>query len=152
MSESSTNTTQSKVGSLVISGLFVIAGFITLWDTTSYTDRDSQVFPTTVAIILIVTSAAAFILEFLRPTTIEGFGQGVWWRRVLLVVTMFLCCFAMPKIGFLPAGAIAFVGGLVSAMHDRWSVKTVLIYWGAGGVTMLAFYSLFKFGLHVPLP
>lgn len=157
MSESTSPTNsqtspQSKAGSLIISALFVLAGFITLWDTSSYTDRDSQVFPVTVAIILVVTAAIAFIMEFLKPTNAEGFGQGVWWRRILLVAAMFLCCFAMPKLGFLPAGAIAFAGGLIAAMHDRWSITTLVLYWGAGAVIMVAFYTLFKFGLHVPLP
>lgn len=152
MNESTSANTQNKTGSLIISALFVVAGVITLWDANSYTDRDSQVFPVTVAIILIVTAAIAFITEFLKPINNEGFGKGVWWRRILLVVTMFICCFAMPKLGFLPAGAIAFVGGLIAAMHDRWSIKTFVLYWGAGAVIMVAFYSLFKFGLHVPLP
>lgn len=143
---------QGQVGSLIISALFVIAGVVTLYDTLSYTDRDSQVFPQTVAIILIVCASISFIMRFVNPTDEGGFGQGIWWRRVLLIATMFLTCIAMPILGFLPAAVMAFAGGLIAAMHDRWSVFNILLYWGAGAVIMVAFYSLFRFVLHVPLP
>ena len=141
-----------QLGSLIISAMFVLAGVITLYDTLSYTDRDSKVFPQTVAIILIVCASISFVARFIKPTNEGGFGQGIWWRRVLLIATMFLTCLAMPIVGFLPAGVIAFAGGLIAAMHDRWSLSNVLLYWGAGGIIMVLFYTLFKFVLHVPLP
>ena len=152
MNRSAATGSQGQLGSLIISALFVFAGLITLYDTLSYTDRDSQVFPQTVAVILIVCASISFIMRFLNPSDEGGFGQGIWWRRILLIVTMFLTCIAMPVVGFLPAGVIAFAGGLIAAMHDRWSLSNVLIYWGSGAVIMVAFYTLFKFVLHVPLP
>lgn len=152
MSTSPISKSQGHIGSLIVSALFVIVGFVTLYDTTSYTDKDSQVFPQTVAVVLIITAAISFITRFLKPSDEGGFGRGIWWRRVLLVGTMFLTCFAMPLIGFLPAGIIAFAGGLIAAMHDRWSSKTAALYWGCGAVIMVTFYALFKFVLHVPLP
>ena len=141
-----------NAGSLIVSAMFVVAGLVTLWDTTGYTDRDSQVFPQTVAVILIVTAGISFVLSFIRPTVSEGFGPGDWWRRVLFVITMFITCYLLPVIGFLPAAGVAFAGGLIAAMHDRWSVKTLLLYWGFGAVVTMAVYSLFKFALKVPLP
>lgn len=143
---------QGQIGSLLTSAFFVLAGVVTLYDTTGYSDRDSQVFPQTVAIILILTAGISFIARFLRPSDEGGFGTGVWWRRCLLIVTMLLSCLAMPYVGFLPAGAIAFAGGLIAAMHDNWSKSTALLYWGAGAVIMVAFFALFKFVLLVPLP
>ncbi len=143
---------QGQMGSLLVSAFFVVAGVVTLYDTTGYSDRDSQVFPQTVAVILIITASISFITRFLKPSDEGGFGDGIWWRRCLLIATMFLACFGMPYLGFLPAGAIAFAGGLIAAMHDRWSVRTVLLYWGAGAVVMVAFFALFKFVLLVPLP
>ena len=152
MSRTTATGAQGQLGSLIISALFVIAGVITLYDTLSYTDRDSQVFPQTVAIILIICASISFIMGFLNPKDEDGFSQGSWWRSVLLISTMFLCCLAMPKIGFLPAAVIAFAGGLIAAMHDRWSLLNILIYWVAGAVVMIAFFTLFKFVLNVPLP
>ena len=143
---------QGQLGSLIISAMFVLAGVVTIYDTLGYTDRDSQVFPQTVAIILIVCASVSFIVRFINPTDEGGFGQGVWWRRVLLISTMVLTCLVMPIVGFLPAGVIAFAGGLIAAMHDRWSLSTILLYWGSGGIIMVLFHTLFKFVLHVPLP
>ncbi len=152
MTVSSTPKSQGHIGSLLVSAFFVLAGVVTLYDTTGYSDRDSQVFPQTVAVILNVTAAIAFITQFLKPTDEGGFGSGIWWRRCLLIITMFLTCFAMPIVGFLPAGAIAFAGGLIAAMHDKWTTSNLLLYWGSGAVVMAVFFSLFKFVLHVPLP
>ena len=132
--------------------MFVVAGVIALYDTLDYTDRDSQVFPQTVAIILIVCASISFIMSFIKPSEAEGFGHGVWWRRVLLISTMVLTCVFMPIVGFLPASIVAFAGGLIAAMHDRWTFSKILVYWGSGGIIMVAFYTLFKFVLHVPLP
>ena len=152
MKQPSSSNPQGHIGSLVISALFVVAGAVTLYDTTGYSDRDSKVFPQTVAIILIITAALSFIAQFLKRPEEDGFGAGSWWRRCLLVVTMLLTCVAMPIVGFLPAGVIAFAGGPIAAMHDRWTLRTVLLYWGAGAVIMIAFFTLFKYALHVPLP
>lgn len=152
MTASFTSKSQGHIGSLLVSALFVVAGVVTLYDTMGYSDRDSQVFPQTVAIILIITAAISFITQFLKPSDEGGFGSGIWWRRCLLIISMFLACFAMPVVGFLPAGAIAFAGGLIAAMHDRWTPSNLLLYWGSGAVIMIAFFSLFKFILHVPLP
>ena len=152
MSEPRSSKSNAQIGSLVITALFVIVGVITLYDTTSYTDRDSQVFPQTVAIVLIITAGLSLIIQFLRPDDEAGFGTGIWWRRILMIVTMFLTCFAIPITGFLIAGTIAFTGGLITAMHDKWAAKTALLYFSSGAVILIAFFSLFKFILHVPLP
>ncbi len=141
-----------QFGSLIISAFFVLAGLVTLYDTLSYTDRDSQVFPQTVAIILIICASVSFVVRFIKPTDNGGFGEGIWWRRVLLILTMLATCFLMPVIGFLPAGVVAFAGGLIAAMHDRWTLSNILLYWGSGAIIMVVFYTLFKFALHVPLP
>lgn len=142
----------ANIGSMVISALFVVAGIVTLYDTTGYADRDSKVFPQAVAIGLIVFATISFVMGFLRPSAEGGFGVGDWRRRLGLVVTMLAASLTMPAIGFLAAGAIAFAGGLIAAMHERWSPRTLILYWGAGAVIMGAFYALFRFALLVPLP
>lgn len=143
---------EGQLGSLLVSAFFMLAGVVTLYDTTGYTDRDSQVFPQTVAIILLVTATISFVTRLLRPTSEGGFGTGIWWRRLLLLGALFLTCFLIPKIGFLAAGLIAFSGGLCAAMHDRWTKKNVILYFGSGATLIVGFYALFKFALYVPLP
>ena len=143
---------QDNIGTTIVSALFIIAGVITLYDTQSYSDIDSKVFPRAAAIVLIVCASFVLIQRIIRPKVDEGFGSGSWWRRILLVATMLLCCFVMPYFGFLLAGAIAFVGGLISAMHDKWTLRNILIYWGSGAMIMIGFYALFRYALLVPLP
>ena len=152
MNKMNTGKSQGYIGSLIVSALFIVAGLVTLYDTTSYSDVDSKVFPRAVAIILIICAAISLITTFLKSSSEEGFGQGIWWRRVLLIITMLLACFAMPYVGFLAAGAIAFCGGLIAAMHDNWSGRTMLLYGGIGVLIMVVFYTLFRYLLHVPLP
>ena len=148
----STSKSQGQFGSLLVSILFIVVGLITLYDTTSYSDRDSQVFPQTVAIILIITAGISLVARILKPSNEGGFGKGIWWRRVLFISAMFITCFAMPIIGFLASGIIAFISGLIAAMHDKWSIKTAFIYGCSGAIIMISFFILFKFILFVPLP
>lgn len=142
----------SNVGSLIVSIFFILAGFLTLYDTQSYSDVDSSVFPQAAAILLIICATVSTIQNLIRPLSDEGFGRGSWWRRLLLVTTMLLTCFAMSYIGFLLAAVIAFIGGMIAAMHDKWSMKKAIIYLGSGALIMVVFYMLFRYALHVPLP
>ncbi|MGB0866160.1 MAG: tripartite tricarboxylate transporter TctB family protein [Granulosicoccaceae bacterium] len=145
--------TEKRLGSLLVSLFFVAAGFVTLYDTGSYTDVDSQVFPRAVAVILIVTASLACAQWFWDTAQHDqGFGNGIWWRRCLIVTSLLFACFLIPLVGFFWASVVAFCGGLMAAMHDRWTRRTALIYTGVGLFTVAAFYSLFKFALHVPLP
>ncbi|EFL87491.1 tripartite tricarboxylate transporter TctB family protein [Ahrensia sp. R2A130] len=142
----------ARTGSLLISSFFVVAGIVVLWDTQSYSDSDSQVFPQTVAIVLIICATISLLTSWLKGESEGGFGEGIWWRRVLLVASLLLACFLMPYIGFLLAGIVAFAGGLIAAMHDRWTITKALLYGGSGLVVMTAFYTLFRYVLLVPLP
>ena len=144
--------TKDNLGSFITSCFFLIAGVVTLYDTTSYSDIDSKVFPQAVAIGLIIFSSISIISSLTRPQTEGGFEQGIWWRRILLVTTMLAACLVAPFVGFLPAGAIAFAGGLIAGMHDKWSLKTLFIYWGSGILIMVQFFVLFRYVLLVPLP
>lgn len=140
------------MGTLVIAGLFVAIGVITLYDTTTYSDLDAKVFPRAAAIVLIMSSFIIIVANVLRPMNEIGFGQGAWWRRILLVVCLLLAGFIMPLTGFLPAASIAFIGAMVAAMHEQWTAPTVARYTGSGLVIMIGFYALFRFVLNVPLP
>lgn len=144
--------TKGRTGSLVLSAFFVLAGVVTLWDTQSYSDADSQVFPQAVAIAMIVFAGMTLVMTFLRGGDGGGFGEGIWWRRVLLIVSLFAACFLMPIVGFLVAGTVAFAGGMIAAMHDDWTPKAAILYSLSGLAVMSAFYVLFRYVLLVPLP
>ncbi len=152
MNEQIHNTNQKDIGSLIVASFFIFVAVMTFYDTTQYSDLDSKVFPRACATVLLIFSVLTIVWEFMKPSRSEGFGNGYWWRRIVLVLAMLIACMAMPYITFLPAGMIAFAGGLVAAMHDRWSRRTLLLYWGSGLVIIIAFYAIFHYVLHVPLP
>jgi len=146
------NGASTRTGSVLVALFFVVAGVVTLYDTTTYTDIDSKVFPRAAAILLIVAASIALAGDIVRGTRETGFGQGDWWRRILLIVAMLACCLAMPITGFLPAAGIAFDGALIAALHERWTARRAVIYGGSAVVLMGGFYALFRYALHVPLP
>ena len=47
-------SSQLSIGSFIASAFFIIAGIVTLYDTMSYSDIDSKVFPRAAAIVLII--------------------------------------------------------------------------------------------------
>ena len=140
------------IGSLVISLVFILIGVVVLHDTAGYSDMDSKIFPRAAAASLILASGASCIGWMLRPAPVAGFGDGSWWRRVLLVGSMLAAALLMPKIGFLPAGILVFAGGLVAGMEERWTIRNLILYGTCSLVIVTAFYALFKYALYVPLP
>ncbi|WP_417417069.1 tripartite tricarboxylate transporter TctB family protein [Hoeflea sp.] len=152
MTESSSRSGRKDIGTLIVASLFIGLGLVTLYDVTTYSDRDSVVFPSFVAYALIFCSVLVIIASWLRPSQHNGFGSGDWWRRLLLVATMLAGCFVMPLIGFLPATAIAFAGGLVAARHEGWDARSAIVFAASGVFIMAGFYALFRFALGVPLP
>lgn len=140
------------IGSLLIALLFILIGLAVLYDTTGYADRDSKIFPRAAAIALILAAGASCIIWMLRPAPVAGFGDGHWWRRILLVGAMLAAALLMPAIGFLAAGSLVFAGGLIAGMEERWTARTVTLYGLCSAVIVTAFYALFKYALYVPLP
>jgi hypothetical protein len=152
MIETPSRSGRKDIGTLIVACLFIGLGLITLYDVTTYSDRDSVVFPTFVAYALIFCSVLVIISSWLRPSQDNGFGSGDWWRRLLLVATMLGACLVMPFTGFLPATAIAFAGGLIAARHEGWDTRSAVVFAASGVFIMAGFYSLFRFALGVPLP
>ncbi len=152
MSSSVESSRSSTTGSLLVATLFIVLGAITLYDTLSYSDVDSKVFPRAAAVLLIGASMASIVLTLLKPVADEGFGSGRWWRRAVLVAAMLVACVLMPHVGFVVASAVAFAGALVAAQHDQWQLRNVFLYLVSAIAVVGGFYALFKFGLSVPLP
>ena len=141
-----------SAGSLLISLVFVLIGVVVLYDTTGYSDVDSKVFPRAAAIALILFSGVSCVMWMLRPSAVQGFGAGSWWRCVLLVGAMLVAVLLMRRIGFLPAGLLVFAGGLAAGMEERWTLRTLCLYGLCSLVIVTGFHALFKYGLYVPLP
>jgi cytochrome bd-type quinol oxidase subunit 2 len=143
------------IGGGIISLLLIVVGAVVLYDTTSYGDADSAVFPRTVAIVLMAVSAISALRAFLSKRGDPEMAPptpGSWPRRLLLPVIMLASVFAMRGLGFLPAMLIMFTGLLLVANHDGWSGRRAMVYGASAFAVVLLFYLVFRYWLKVPLP
>lgn len=152
---SNQDSQRKDVGGGGVALLLVAIGALVLYDTRSYGDPDSAVFPQTVAIVLMVIAAITAFKAFIgskRETETWQASRGSWPRRILLPAIMLACVAPMKYLGFLPAMLIMFVGLLLVANHDGWTIRRTVAYGlSAVGVVTL-FYAVFRYWLLVPLP
>lgn len=144
---------QRDIKTIVVGVLFIVLGVVVINDTTTYVDADSYVFPRTIAITLIVLSLALVIVKAVRPgAAAEAPEPGSTPRRVGLVLAMVAASAAMPYVGFLLSGLVAFVAIMVLAMYEPWTRRRIVVF-GLICVGIVAgFYGLFAGLLQVPLP
>ncbi|MDQ0313647.1 tripartite tricarboxylate transporter TctB family protein [Amorphus orientalis] len=151
--QSDAPTTEGRdVGGLVAAIVLVLIGAIALYDTTGYADMDSVVFPRTVAIALILSSLGYIVYAILRRPPAEAHNTGSTLRRVSLVAVMLVSVAAMPWIGFVASGIVAFLCLILVAMHDPWTWQKAIVYPLVGIAIVVGFFALFRYGLLVPLP
>ncbi len=133
--------------------LFIILGVVVIYDTTTYVDVDSYVFPRTIAITLIVLSLALVIVKAVRPgAAAEAPEPGSTPRRVGLVLAMVAASAAMPYLGFFLSGLAAFVAIMALAMFDPWTRRRLALFSVTCVGIVAGFYGLFAGLLQVPLP
>lgn len=145
--------TNRSIGEVVVSVLLVGVACLVLWDTTTYVDSDSAVFPRAFAIVLII-ACIAYIGVWLtgRGENRPEQERGSIVRRVLLVVVMFCGALALPWIGFLAAAVPVFGALLLIAMYDPWTRYRTIVYPLIGLAVVFGFYYVFQELLMVPLP
>jgi len=149
---------QSKrdISTPIMAALFIALGAIVIWDTTTYTDADSYVFPRTIAAVMIALSLL-LVLQWLIGASPSAADPGVADaksvpRRVALFATMLGAALLMPFLGFLGTGLIAFIAIMLTAMWDPWTPYRFIVYPVAGAAIVGGFYLLFSHVLQVPLP
>lgn len=147
------NDAKSDFGGAIVALMLIAFGALAIYDTTTYADPDSAVFPRTVAIGL-VTASAVYVLMWITgyagPAVVNA--PGSWPRRIAFVVIMLLAVLAMPWVGFIPAALVSFALLMVIAMYDRWTPKLIAVYGAVGFAIVISFYILFAKFLLVPLP
>ena len=151
--EANRDTATSDTGGAVVSAVLIAVACLVIWDTLSYSDPDSAVFPRTFAGVMIAASAA-YIVAWLLGRTKAGQAPetGSTPRRVLLVAVMLAGTLAMPWIGFIAASLPVFGALTLIAMYDPWTRFRVLVYPLIGIAVVMGFYILFQHVLQVPLP
>lgn len=147
------NDEPSDYGGAILAVILIAFGAFAIYDTTTYADPDSAVFPRIVAIGLVAMSALyllMWIFGFAGPAIINT--PGSWPRRIAFVIIMLLSVLAMPWVGFLLSALVSFAVLMAIAMYDRWTPKRAALYGGIGIAIVLSFYAIFAKLLLVPLP
>ncbi len=148
----------------LMAAIFASVGAIVIWDTTTYTDADSYVFPRTIAAVMIGLSVL-LVIQWMLGWDRDGEGEGEIEtdivaapvaqsisRRIALVAAMIGAALLMPFLGFLITGLLAFAVILFAAMYDPWTPYRAIVYPVSGAVIVAGFYLLFSQVLKVPLP
>ncbi len=136
----------------VMAAVFLAIVAVVFWDSTSYTDADSYVFPRAVATVMAGLSILSIVRWLIAPATERVSFHGANWRRTGLVATMLGAALLMPWLGFLVSALLAYSVILWLAMYDPWTPKRVFTYLLSGAVVVVGFYLLFARVLQVPLP
>jgi putative tricarboxylic transport membrane protein len=143
----------TDIGGVAAAALLALFGALVIWDTTSYSDFDSAMFPRTVAMIMIalcIGYIAMWLAGLARP--LPQAESGSWPRRIGLVLTMLAAGFAMPWSGFIASSLALFAVLTVLAMYERWTPARMIVYPLVGIAIVVGFYVLFGQFLRVPLP
>lgn len=133
------------------SALMVLVGAAAIWAARDYSALGS-VFPRTVGALLVALGIVYIVLVVLGRTRRVAAVDGSSIRRALVAVVMLAWGFALGPLGFLPAGAAAMAALLLIANHDRWTLRTALVYGLSTATVIGLLYTLFKHALQVPLP
>ena len=131
---------------------FIVLGAAALYYTKDMT-RLGSVFPRAIGSVLILLSTAHLILRFVQPPdTAVAADRGSWLRRVALAAVISIWALALNKVGFLTTSACAFAALIVIANFETWTPKRTAVVGFSAFITLGGLYSVFRFGLQVPLP
>lgn len=139
---------------LIMAAVFILIGAAFINDSRNLVDPDSYVFPVTICVVMIALSIGFITFNLIRPQADPDAGglKGSTVRRVGLVALMLLSAFAMPFVGFLPAGIGVFAALMVVAMFEPWTWKRLAVYSVVCVAIVIGFYVVFDVMFLVPLP
>lgn len=145
-------TERRDIGGIIAALVLIGFGAVALYDTTTYSDVDSAVFPRTIAIALMLSAIGYIAYALVRGERTVRTPGGSYPRRIALVAVMLGSVAAMPWIGFVASGLAAFFCLTLVAMHDPWTRGRVVLYPLVGVAIVIGFFALFRYGFLVPLP
>lgn len=137
--------------SLIVPLGFIFLGILALSGTRDMSPLGS-VFPRTIASAMILFSAMDIVWRWLKSRPAEPQLAGSAIRRLLLVAIMLLWALLLQTVGFFITSVGASLLLLLVANYDRWTLARAVSY-VVGTLTVVGgVYSVFAFGLKVPLP
>jgi len=139
--------TPGAIGSALLVGVGVAA----LVYSSEFSDLGA-VFPLAIGGLMVAMGVLYLVFYAMGRTQRAAPAAGSNLRRAGVAVVMLAWAFALPSLGFLASSAIAFVLLLMLANHERWTLRTVLLYGATGVLVLGGLYALFKHALQVPLP
>lgn len=110
------------------------------------------VFPRTISALMIVLGLLYLVFAWRGRTRAEAPAGGSMVRRAGVALVVLGWALALDPVGFLISSAIAMAALLMIANHERWSMRTVLLYGLVSAAVLGIFYGVFRFALQVPLP
>ena len=128
--------TPGAIGSVLLIG----AGVAALIFSSEFSDLGA-VFPRAIGGLLVAMGVLYLVFYALGRTQRAVPAAGSNLRRAGVAVVMLAWAFALPAMGF-----------LMLANHERWTMRTVLLYGATGVLVLGGLYALFKHALQVPLP
>ncbi|MBD8003921.1 tripartite tricarboxylate transporter TctB family protein [Bacillus norwichensis] len=143
---------KSKVD-LISSSLLLVISLAAILDTRGLSEM-SYVFPRTVCIILFLLSLIYFIKSLVKNEAADYFINHK--RKVILVTSSMVCYFILISfIGFLPASIIYLAASIWILQKEGNTKRRHLFLFQAFPISIIissAFYILFRYVFHVPLP
>lgn len=133
------------------SALALLVGAGAIWAARDFSDLGA-VFPRTIGGLLVALGIVYIALTVSGRTRRADALDGSFIRRAGVAVVMLGWAFALGPLGFLASSAAGCGALLVIANHERWTLRTALIYGAATAFVVVALYLLFKTVLLVPLP
>lgn len=131
--------------------IFLALGVAIWWTSVDFSPLGS-VFPRTIATLMMLLSLLYIVQGVRQRVTVHPESGGSTLRRVLMYLIMLAWALSFEYIGFLTTSLVCFALALLVANYDRWTPRTVVVYFASGVVVIGALYVLFKVLLQVPLP
>jgi hypothetical protein len=135
---------------LTASSGFLLLGVLALWGTRDMSPLGS-VFPRAIGSAMILFAATDIVWNWFKPQR-EKLGEGSMPRRLMLVAIMLSWALLLQSVGFLVTSLGACLLLLLVANHDEWTPARAIGYVVGTIAVVGGLYSVFAFGLEVPLP
>jgi putative tricarboxylic transport membrane protein len=137
--------------SIVGAAAFIVVGALAIHYSSEFSPL-GQVFPRTIAVLMIVLSAIYIALALLRPGGGVKPEGGSLARRLILAGTMFGWALLIRPVGFLTTSVVCYALILVIANYDRWTPRRLLSYAASGAAVVVGLFAIFAYVLQVPFP
>lgn len=143
--------TSSHGADLAGAGLALALGAYALTGTAEMSELGS-VFPTTAAVVLILSGLGLALRALLLPPG-KAAPAALEWRRALgLAVVLVAWALLLKPLGFLPTTGLGVVAVGLVTWRERLIAFSLALHLVAGAGLILLFFTLFRYVLRVPLP